>query len=175
MVDPNDIIFPSNIAVRKATSNAICSGDDLSATDINISKINDGYIYLETRKKIEGNITELSEYRISMHTIRQIINAAMGEGLTPEVLTATEDDTCYSLLMNEIRNSLSMDIEKVLLNNYDNHLWELAITSKNLEENKDKIKEISKGRKILSKKIRSTDCSISIYLAERKNFNDRSY
>lgn len=66
-------------------------------------------------------------------------------------------------------------IEMVLLNNYDMPLWKLAITSKNLEENKDKIKEISKGRKILSKKIRSTDCSISIYLVERNNYNDRSY
>ena len=186
MVDPNDIIIDS----AKLNMNNICISQDSEIAKNNVCienakyfiseicflKEDNEFIYLESRRKIENGITEISEFKISKDTVGKIISTATVEGLTPDAPTATEDDTCYSLLMSEIKDSLSMDgIEMVILNNYDKHLWKLAITSKNLEENKDKIKEISKGRKILSKKIRSTDCSISIYLAERNNYNDRYY
>ena len=185
MVDPNDIIIDSaklnmnNTYISQdseiAKNNVCIENAKDFISEIRFSKEDNEFIYLESRRKIENGITEISEFKISKDTVGKIISTATVEGLTPDAPTATEDDTYYSLLMSEIKDSLSMDgIEMVLLN-CDTHLWELAITSKNLEENKDKIKEISKGRKILSKKIRSTDCSISIYLVERNNYNDRSY
>ena len=87
MVDPNHIIIDSaklnmnNIYVSQDSEiakNSVCiENAKYFISEIRFSKEDNEFIYLESRRKIENGITEISEFKISKDTVGKIISAAI--------------------------------------------------------------------------------------------------
>ena len=178
MVDPNDVkIDASKLTVpieeaQKHTIGYSSNNDDDYVHSISVTKVDEDYIYLDSKKQVARKQYELSTFKISKSDIRKIISESSDEKRcfkAEDIDRSKEvDNYCYTKLIKMILDCFT--IEGIDLVKVDARGWgTLCLKYQDIESSAylDDLNEAITGRNILRRKINDDGKSITIYLVRR--------